>query len=52
MPKGKKVVGQDSRQDLPLGEARRVLSDVEAKLKQGQSVRVNVSWVIEEEDAP
>ena len=46
--KEKQIVGQDSRQDLALPAAREVLSELDGKLKPGQSVRVNVSWVIEE----
>ena len=46
--KEKRIVGQDSRQDLALPAAREALSELNGKLKPGQSVRVNVSWVIEE----
>ena len=46
--KEKRIVGQDSKQDLTLPAAKEVLSDLDGKLKSGQSVRVNVSWVIEE----
>jgi hypothetical protein len=46
--KGKKVVDQDAKQNLSMTEARRVLSDVEGKIKRGQTARISVSWVIEE----
>lgn len=46
--KQKKVVGQDSRQDLSLSAALELLSELDGKLTSGQSARVNVSWVIEE----
>lgn len=46
--KEKTVVEQDSKQDLSLSAAKEVLSGLDGKLKSGQSVRVNVSWVIEE----
>jgi hypothetical protein len=49
--KGKKVVGQDTKQDLSMTEARRVLAEVEGKIKPGQTARINVSWVIEEGDS-
>jgi len=46
--KEKRIVGQDSRHDLALPAAMGVLSELDGKLKPGQSVRVNVSWVIEQ----
>ncbi|QDU98792.1 phage resistance protein [Lignipirellula cremea] len=46
----KRIVGQDSKQDITLSDAKNVLSELDGKLKSGQSVRVNVSWVIEEGD--
>jgi hypothetical protein len=52
VPKGKKVVGQDTKQDLSMTEAHRVLSEVEGKIQPGQTARINVSWVIEEGDTP
>ncbi|MGD9924635.1 MAG: hypothetical protein AB7V13_24780, partial [Pseudorhodoplanes sp.] len=42
------VVEQNSQLDLTLARARDVLSDLEGRLKPGQSARVNVSWVIEQ----
>jgi hypothetical protein len=50
--KGKKVVGRDTKQDLSMTEVRRVLSELEKKVKPGQTARINVSWVIEEGDSP
>jgi hypothetical protein len=46
--KEKRVVEQDSKQDLTLPAAKELLADLDNRLKSGQSVRVNVSWVIEE----
>ncbi|MFV2066024.1 MAG: hypothetical protein ACC645_03525, partial [Pirellulales bacterium] len=46
--KEKRIVGQDSKQDLTLPAAKEVLSELDSKLESGQSVRVNVSWVIED----
>jgi hypothetical protein len=46
--KRKKVIEQDTKQDLTLSAAKVVLSELDDKLTSGQSVRVNVSWVIEE----
>jgi len=46
--KEKRIVGQDAKQDLSLPEAKDVLADLDSQTKPGQSVRVNVSWVIEE----
>jgi hypothetical protein len=48
VPKGKKVVGGDTKQDLSMADARRLLSEVERQIKAGQAARINVSWVIEE----
>ncbi|MEX0866013.1 MAG: hypothetical protein WD030_01560, partial [Pirellulales bacterium] len=48
----KQIVGQDSNQNLTLSAAKEVLSDLDSRLKPGQSVRVNVSWVIEEGGEP
>ena len=39
MPKGKKVVGRNTKQDLPLADARQVLSEVEGQVKPGQTAR-------------
>jgi hypothetical protein len=44
----KQIVEQDSRQDLTLLAAKELLAEIDSKKKSGQSVRVNVSWVIEE----
>ena len=52
MPKGKKVVDSDTKQNLSTADARRVLSEVERQVKPGQTALINVSWVIEEGDAP
>ena len=46
--KEKKVVEQDSKQDLSLSGAKEILARLDGKRKSGQSVRVNMSWVIEE----
>lgn len=46
--KEKKVVEQASKQDLTLSAAKGVLAELDGKLKSGRTVRVNVSWIIEE----
>ena len=46
--KQKQIVEQDSRQNLSLSEAKDELSRLEGRLSSGQSVRINVSWIIEE----
>jgi hypothetical protein len=46
--KGKRIVSQDSKHDLTLADAKEVLTELDGKIQSGQSVRVNVSWVIEE----
>ena len=46
--KGKKVVGRDTKENLSVTDARRVLSEVEKQVKSGQNARINVSWIIEE----
>jgi len=48
---GKRVVGQDTKHDLGLSEAKKVLVDLDKQIKPGQTARVSVSWVIEEGDA-
>ena len=48
--KGKTIVGQGAKQNLPLADARQVLADLNGQIKPGQTTRVNVSWVIEEGD--
>ena len=45
---GKKVVGQDTKQNVSLSVAKETLATLEAKLQVGQTARVNLSWVIEE----
>ena len=47
-PQGKKIVGQGTKQDLTLADARQVLADLSGQVKPGQTARINVSWVIEE----
>jgi hypothetical protein len=47
-PAGRKVVSQGSEQDLSLPAAKKLLANLDAGLKSGQSARVNVSWTIEE----
>lgn len=48
--KQKRIIEQQARQDLGLQAAKKTLDDIDAKLTPKQSVRVNVSWVIEEGD--
>ncbi len=45
---GKRIVSQGSGQDLSPSAARKMLSDLEEQARHGQSIRVNVSWVVEE----
>lgn len=44
----KKVVEQDSRENLTLQAAKSELDSLDSRLGPDQSVRINVSWVIEE----
>jgi len=44
----KRIVSQDSRADLNLTAATKLLAELDRQLEPGQSVRVNVSWVVEE----
>ena len=44
----KKVVERDSKQDLSVSAAKEILARLDGNRKSGQSVRVNVSWIIEE----
>jgi hypothetical protein len=45
---GKKVVDNGARQNVSLAEAETEIGRLKQKIKTGQTVRVNVSWVIEE----
>lgn len=45
---GRRVVAQEAKQDLTLAAAQNELAALAKQLKKGQTVRVNVSWVIEE----
>ena len=46
--KGKKIVGQGTRQDLGLADAKKCLAELDEQVKTGQKARISVSWVIEE----
>ncbi|WP_164104212.1 phage resistance protein [Candidatus Laterigemmans baculatus] len=46
---GRRVVEQDTRQDLGLSEANALLTELDQKATAGRTVRVSVSWRIEEE---
>ena len=49
-PKSKKrVVGQDSRENLDLPATKDLLANLDQGLKEGQDIRLNVSWIIEED---
>ena len=48
MTQEKKVVEQDSREDITLQAAKSVLDGLNSRLERDQSVRINVSWVIEQ----
>jgi predicted nucleic acid-binding protein len=45
---GKKIVGQGTRQDLGLADAKKCLAELDEQVKRGQKARISVSWVIEE----
>jgi predicted nucleic acid-binding protein len=45
---GKKIVGQGTRQDLSLADAKKCLAELDEQVKTGQKARISVSWVIEE----
>ena len=44
----KRVVGKDSKEGLGISEAKDLLSDLAQGLREGQDIRLNVSWIIEE----
>ncbi|HCP13393.1 MAG TPA: hypothetical protein DIT89_13755 [Planctomycetaceae bacterium] len=44
----RRIVSQDAKQNIALPAARELLSELSGKLKPGQSVRVSVTWVVEE----
>lgn len=46
--KDKKVVGHGSQEGLSLDAAKQSLADLTGKVKPGQAVRINLSWLIEE----
>jgi hypothetical protein len=46
---GKKVVSQNSRENLGVKDVRQLLGRLEEEVQKNQSIRLNVSWVIEEE---
>ena len=46
--KRKTVIDQNSEQDLTLSAARDLLADLAGKIQANQSVRVNLSWVVEQ----
>lgn len=48
---GRVVVKQASKEHMGLGDAKGVLKDLERDLKQGQVIKVNMSWTIEEEQS-
>ena len=43
---------REAKQGLAIADARQVLADLSAQVKPGQTAVINVSWVIEEGDAP
>ncbi|MFN9248745.1 MAG: phage resistance protein, partial [Planctomycetota bacterium] len=43
-----KVVSRDSKNNLPLGNAKETLASLEGQLRKGQTIRIDLSWVIEE----
>ena len=44
----KGVVGQGSEENLGMTAAKDLLSGLDRELRKGQSIRLNVSWIIEE----
>jgi hypothetical protein len=45
---GKRIVRRDSREDLELGAAVELLAGLEGAVGANQTIRLNISWVIEE----
>ena len=44
----RRIVSQDAKQNLALPAAREILSELAGKIRPGQSVRVSMTWVVEE----
>ncbi|MHC4175951.1 MAG: phage resistance protein [Planctomycetota bacterium] len=44
----RQVVGKGSKENLGIAEAKDLLSDLDQGLREGQDLRLNVSWIIEE----
>ncbi|OYV89067.1 MAG: hypothetical protein B7Z73_07285 [Planctomycetia bacterium 21-64-5] len=45
---GRKVVDRGSESSLGLADAKKVLSDLDEKVREGQTIRIAISWTIEE----
>ncbi|MGH7139613.1 MAG: hypothetical protein ACREHD_28060, partial [Pirellulales bacterium] len=45
---GKRVVRQGSQQSLAMPDAKKLLADLDEQVRPGQTIRVGVSWTIEE----
>jgi hypothetical protein len=45
---GKRIVGQGAKQDLTLAAATDAINELNSKTKPGQTVRVNLNWIVEE----
>lgn len=46
---GIQVVEQDSKQGIDLGDANSLMETLKSKIKPNQTIKMNVSWVIQEE---
>ena len=46
---GKRVVGQGSKENLGMAATKELLSSLGQELRDGQDIRVNISWIIEED---
>lgn len=47
-PVKKKMVKQDTKSDMDLAATQSLLDELKSDVKSGQSIRLNVSWIIEE----
>ena len=46
---GKRVVGQGSKENFRMAATKELLSSLGQELRDGQDIRVNISWIIEED---
>ncbi len=45
---GKRIVGQGSKENLGMTDAKELLSSLGQELRDGQNIRVNMNWIVEE----